>query len=1341
MAEQILDSPKVIVVTVGIGVYQKPKDEQIYRRAFPRLSGVAKDIGRLTTLMGSEAYQELGVHVIPSIRGTETTVRRKLKQVVEQVRAIQGCRLVVLWSGHAETIGTGDLRLATADSFTPMTAADGWTPEHLVDVLSAARAQGLYIVLDVCQAGQALGAVAEQAAKRMLDQPPSDGQPPGFAIICSAQSYENAKDGLFVGVLERVLREGPSADGQAVIKERGYGGVSYYNRLLTPRELSSVLEAEFTALQRRDPYIQRPAPASLGADFPIFLNPLWMPEAAPRRYDELGPYVSGTDAVLHFLPKARGLEPGDMGWEFTGRVEASRRISEFLAQAGDDTLLVVTGQAGVGKSAVIGRAVALTDATFRQNLEESTGWAEATARRQGTLPPIDGIDAALHLRGLGAAGMARQLADLLDLDVTGPTGAGPNVLVERLLTGAGAMDERPTIVLDALDEADEPRQIAESIILPLAELGCHVVVGTRRFASARGAQDLLKSLELPGAATYIDLSDDPASTDDIAAYVERRLASDVGPYARRGPLRRQIADAVSRRAGGRFLYAKLTADDLVKNPVTTLEALDDVLTSSVGAAFTRTLAKLDEEFSAEFGNLTRGATALAVGLAWSEGLGVPLRDRLWPRIATAAAYGSPLLTEEHCHWFLARAGEYVLESGDGHQAVYRLYHEALHEHLRSGADSSALRARIADALQEATQSGGGWPLANPYVVRYLVRYVDPSATDELVAVCTDPQYLSRAIDVLGVDGTARVLDRVRRHTPVPALVAVAKAVRRARVALARDPQQLAPQLIARLGAEHDPALLDLVQSANTIAPPIWLSPVNVRLDWSAELQTTQTLPGKVRAVAAGVLDAEPVLVLGAGESILLWDPRHGAVQGVIGNDGLRPTAVALGELDGQPVVASGSYEGSISVRNVRTGALVVPLIASGYVASLTMAAGPVTHLNGRLLPDEHVRSKMLDEQTAVYWSDRPGRLCTLENRLGVITVDQQGLRIVGDELPDGLSFTLGDGPRGNPPLLAVGSYFDQTILAVAEDDSTVRMVRPDGSPPLWVQVNFPIRCLAVTWVDGQPYVAAANDSDRDLGTASYVTIRQPTETSASSSRPALHVIGVGHWRDRLVAVLDTGAVHDVLGGVDLIGAAADAVELAAGISHPVQAGPGKPGSTQEWPVTATSFGRWDGSDVEIRGSYDGVIWVWDDNAGRFVAGPFTRRVPSEGKFHYAKGRELGAISALATGEIDGATWVVAADSRGLVIYDLATGHRLSAPSVGQSRIRALAFGFVTGRNLLATGSDGGALTIWEVGSWNRLTGFTMDDPVTGMWMSGPHLVVQTGALPLSCFELLGLGPG
>lgn len=1333
MATEILSTAKIIVVPVGIGVYKKPKASSAERRQFDPLPEVNKDIHRLCELFATEQYKRAGFVVLPPIRGTFTTIRKRLLGIVEQMQTLPaplgGRQLVLLWSGHAEANGD-DLRLATADSLSPMTAADGYAPSELVNVLSGARAQGLYVVLDVCEAGKAAGTLAAQAATRMMDHPPASGQLPGFAALCSAQHYEKAKDGLFARVLETVLRDGPSDAAQEVIAARGFGALDY-NRFFTPAELSGVLEAEFTVLEKTDQYVQRPIGASVGADFPVFVNPRWSPDALPRRMDELGDYVSPMDAKLHFLPKARGLEPGEQGWTFTGRVAASRSVSDFILERMDKRLLVVTGKAGTGKSALIGRAVALTDPDFRQSLLTNTRWSEADDRLRGTLPPLNSIDAALHLRGLTGAAAAGHIADLLDLPR--PADAGLDAFIKETVRVNRERDHSLTIVLDALDEAEDPRVIAESIIKPLVRGGSKVVVGTRGSAAARGADDLVGLL---GDSVLLDLSADQESKSDIEHYVAHRLAADNSPYAVRGDLRRRIAVAVGEMASSRFLYAKLATDELLEHPVDSIAELRASLTRGVGTLFDRTLARLDVQFAADFKTTTPGATALAVALAWGEGLGIPLRDQLWPLVATACSEGDLTFTEEHCRWFLVRAGQYVLEGGDGHQAVYRLYHEALHEHLRASAgDPVGLRGRIADTLRSIVEKVGGWPNANPFIVRYLPRYIDVDAVADLEELCTDPLYLARAVEVLGVDAASRVLDRIRIATPSLALVAVAKAVRRARVALTRDPSQLAAQLMARLGGEQDAALVRLVASAPSIAPPTWLAPSSVRMDWSSELQTIQTLAGKGRALTAAIVNGDAILVLGVDDTIVTWDPRFGSMQQTFSNDGMRPISLAVGRLGGRYVVAAGSYEGGIAIRDLATGDLVAPLIEA-RADSLAIATVPEASGQDGATPPDDVAFWVLEQSSAVYWSNRPSRLCVVDGHLGVVSAAPHGYSVAVDGLAEALKFKVDRPASSETPVIALAHYLDETVLAEAHDE-IVTVVGPGGSDPRKVDVSFPIRCVAVTWVDGRQLIAAVNDSDQMLGTASYVTIRQLQDEAQESSGHYSEVIGVGHLDTRLVAVLANGTVRDVAEDVEIAGALASEVELTSGVYRTFEPSVDPPDGRTHVQATAWAHDRVAGDDVAVRGGFDGRIWVWNVQTGAYV-GPFGRREPSDGPFHYAKGRELDAISAVAIDVIDGATWVVAADSHGVVAYDAANRQRLLAFTVGTSRLTSLALGVVASHAIVATGSDGGGVAIWDARSGQRITGFTMDDPVKGLWFAGRHVVVQTREQPLSSFELLGL---
>ncbi|MGH3829230.1 MAG: hypothetical protein ACRDRS_02070 [Pseudonocardiaceae bacterium] len=71
--------------------------------------------------------------------------------------------------------------------------------------------------------------------------------------------------------------------------------------------------------------------------------------AAPRRQ------VADTASDLdHWLDRASGrVSADDPGWYFTGRRELTTTVADFLHRA--DGMLLVTGVAGTGKSAVITR--------------------------------------------------------------------------------------------------------------------------------------------------------------------------------------------------------------------------------------------------------------------------------------------------------------------------------------------------------------------------------------------------------------------------------------------------------------------------------------------------------------------------------------------------------------------------------------------------------------------------------------------------------------------------------------------------------------------------------------------------------------------------------------------------------------------------------------------------------------------------------------------------------------------------------------------------------------------------------------------------------------------------
>src|SRR5262249_13728414 len=142
-----------------------------------------------------------------------------------------------------------------------------------------------------------------------------------------------------------------------------------------------------------------------------------------------------------------------------------------------ENLYVLTGDGGTGKSAIIGRLVALTDQGYRTTAA-AEGWNEPKDRDEGTVPPLDGLDAALHLRNLSAEETMGTLSELLRIPRPNP----PEDLASFVAGAVGTLphSNRPvTIAVDALDESSDPERIAGLLFKPLAAKGWRILVGAR----------------------------------------------------------------------------------------------------------------------------------------------------------------------------------------------------------------------------------------------------------------------------------------------------------------------------------------------------------------------------------------------------------------------------------------------------------------------------------------------------------------------------------------------------------------------------------------------------------------------------------------------------------------------------------------------------------------------------------------------------------------------------------------------------------------------------------------------------------------------------------------------
>ena len=74
-------------------------------------------------------------------------------------------------------------------------------------------------------------------------------------------------------------------------------------------------------------------------------------------------------------------------------------------------------------------------------------------------------------------------------------------------------------------------------------------------------------------------------------------------------------------------------------------------------------------------------------------------------------------------------------------------------------------------------------------------------------------------------------------------------------------------------------------------------------------------------MALGEVDGEPVVVSGSNdETVRLWDARSGRPRGQpLKGHTSYVSAVALGEVDGEPVVVSGSFDNTVRLWEARSG--------------------------------------------------------------------------------------------------------------------------------------------------------------------------------------------------------------------------------------------------------------------------------------------------------------------------------------------------------------------------------------------------------------------------------------
>ena len=220
--------------------------------------------------------------------------------------------------------------------------------------------------------------------------------------------------------------------------------------------------------------------------------------------------------------------------------------------------------------------------------------------------------------------------------------------------------------------------------------------------------------------------DDPAWFDrhDLADYAAACLRADFDPdlasgYRTNPGACRQVAAAIADAAGSNFLVAsaaRTRADETVIDIKVPGWRDWQRFPAEVGQAF--------DDYLARFGDNETRARDLLRAVAYAEGAGLPA-DAQWAEVASALAAPRRYGTDDLA-WLLDSAASYLVESGGEHgQPTYRIFHQALIEHLRPPGKEQQAQRQIASTLIAAvprTADGPDWAHAPSYIRRHLAAH-------------------------------------------------------------------------------------------------------------------------------------------------------------------------------------------------------------------------------------------------------------------------------------------------------------------------------------------------------------------------------------------------------------------------------------------------------------------------------------------------------------------------------------------------------------------------------------------------------------------------------------------
>ncbi|MEW9533221.1 AAA family ATPase [Microbispora sp. NPDC049125] len=1247
-------------IGLGTGRYLHLEDDE-------QLLWVSSDL----TIM-RDRFEDIGYQAVLPGLGQYTSaaqVKQTLSHWSDDVGLSENDIVVVYFAGHGIAEPYDRHHLLCWDTRVDDLAATGLPTEDLIRVLCNRRTglRHLLVILDCCMGG-AGSADAMMTALQSIARQHTGTASSGLWFLASARSKDEAVDGAFAAAFGSALASAAERTGQRQryldLTEllKAINDVFAGERLGQRAELASGLVSGLAPFLPNENY-REDLPA-LGTDL------------------EIQHRVAARDILEHFGPRSRGVEfESEQGLYFSGREKVLTGLVSWLtARQGDGRGRVVTGNPGCGKSAVLGRIVALSDPVYRTrlNLRDAD---------PATIVPENLVTVAVHARHKRLEEIVAKIAPAVGIETDSPA---------TLLQEFSRRDRNAppvVIVVDALDEAGsgtladsggrgEPRRIAREFLRPLSEIHeVRLLIGTRR--------ELVPSL---GAGLVVLDLDSAAYRDDhdVAGYVRRvLLASDEPdvptPYRAHPELARVVGDGVARRAAGVFLVARMTARSLRRQPAAvdvTRPGWTEELPSEIGEAFDDFLAR----FEADEARVRR----VLVPLAFAEGQGMP-RGQIWTLLATRLS--GVECSDADVAETLTAASAYIAEVVDGGRSVYRLYHQSLAEHLRvSSGRQQEIQSLIVDGLVDAVPKVAGrrdWFGAHPYIRGHLPTHA--AAAERLHHLIADAGFLLASDRLAMLRAMPTVEGNLQAQNIRSAYEQIAHQLTGERPLEMRAAEL---QLSARrCGAD------ELAVSAGALGVPL---PISARWAWWSATGAHRQLRGHtsdVLSVAVGDLDERPIVVTGSADGTArIWDLTTQQQIGKPLSGHKSVQAITVGDLADYTVALTADIDGAVHVWDLSAATELGPALRghTNSVGAVAMAT----------IGDRFVALTGSDDGTARLWD--------LESRRQIgppLTAHRGAVHAVALSLLD-----------GRP--IAVTGGADRRVHAWDLDD----MAHPSAEE--LSGHSGTVTAVAIGELDGR-IVALSGDTLGHVNVwdlAARQQMGEPIAAHVDWRYGGVNTIALGVIDGRPVALTcgrNNARLWDLRSrrqrGHGLSGHSSQLTGAALDVRHdrPVAVTSGHDGSARIWDLTAdrpssghngvvrsSGVGVLNGRHVAITGSDDWTARLWDIRTRRELAPPL------EG--------HTGPVGVVAVGEVDDRMVAATGGTDGtILLWNAATGTPLGEPLRGHTNtISAVALGRLGDVNVIVSGSDDGTVRVWDIGA-----GEPVGPPLEGHLGDVEHIVV------------------